>query len=73
MAKHSKYQDNQIEAILSDMVAVLEKHHAPVDLSLIALGNMVSNLLLSSVGENQREALAKAFSHSLLNAVKSNK
>ena len=52
------------------MIAVLEKHKAPVDLSLIALGNMASNLLTTSVPQTQREALAQAFSNSLINAVK---
>ncbi|VEH65750.1 sulfatase family protein [Rodentibacter pneumotropicus] len=41
-----------------------------MDLSLIALGNMASNLLTSSVPQTQREALAQAFSNSLINAVK---
>lgn len=70
MAKHSKYQDKQINVILSEMITVLEKHQAPVDLSLIVLGNMVSSLLTSSIGETQRIALAKAFSDSLMNAIK---
>ena len=52
------------------MIAVLEKHKAPVDLSLIALGNMASNLLTTSVPQTQREVLAQAFSNSLINAVK---
>lgn len=70
MAKHSKYQDKQINVILSEMITVLEKHQAPVDLSLIVLGNMVSSLLTSSIGETQRIALAEAFSASLMNAIK---
>ena len=49
MAQHSKYSDAQLSAIINDMIAVLEKHKAPVDLSLIALGNMASNLLTTSV------------------------
>ncbi|NYA25030.1 DUF1414 domain-containing protein, partial [Haemophilus haemolyticus] len=40
MAQHSKYSDAQLSAIVNDMIAVLEKHKAPVDLSLIALGNI---------------------------------
>lgn len=47
--------------MLNDMIAVIEKHQASVDLSLIVIGNMVTNLLVSSVGTQQREALAKAF------------
>ena len=52
------------------MIAVLEKHQAPVDLSLVVLGNMVTNLLTSSVGKGQQQALAKAFSDALMNSVK---
>ncbi|HDR1221461.1 TPA: YejL family protein [Pasteurella multocida] len=73
MAKNSKYQDKQVDAILNDMIAVLEKHQAPVDLSLVVLGNMVTNLLVSSVGTNQRIALANAFSEVLLNSVNKQK
>lgn len=70
MAKHSKFQDKQVNDIVSDMIAVLEKHQAPLDLSLIVLGNMTSNLLNSSVGSQQRQVLAQAFANSLLNSVK---
>lgn len=73
MAKNSKYQDKQVDAILNDMIAVLERHQAPVDLSLVILGNMVTNLLVSSVGTNQRIALANAFSEALLNSVNKQK
>lgn len=69
MASNSKFQDKQIDSIMQDMIAVLEKHQAPVDLSLVVMGNMVSNLLISSVNEQQRVALAQAFANSLLNAV----
>ena len=71
MATNSKYQDKQIEAMLNEMIAVIEKHQAPVDLSLMVLGNMVTNLLTSSVGEKQRIALAQTFSKALLESVKS--
>lgn len=70
MATNSKFQDKQVDAILNDMIVVLEKHQAPVDLSLIVLGNMVTNLLTSSVGKSQQQALAKAFSDALMNSVK---
>ena len=55
---------------INDMISVLETHKAPVDLSLIALGNMASNLLTTSVPAVQREALAQAFANSLMNSVK---
>ena len=69
MAIQSKYQDKQIDAILNDMIAVLEKHQAPLDLSLIVLGNMTTNLLTSSLGKQQQKVLAQAFSEALLNSI----
>ncbi|ERH27791.1 MULTISPECIES: YejL family protein [unclassified Aggregatibacter] len=69
MAIQSKYQDKQIDAILNDMIAVLEKHQAPLDLSLIVLGNMTTNLLTGSLGKQQQKVLAQAFSEALLNSI----
>ena len=69
MAIQSIYQDKQIDAILNDMIAVLEKHQAPLDLSLIVLGNMTTNLLTGSLGKQQQKVLAQAFSEALLNSI----
>ncbi len=73
MAIQSKYQDKQIDVILNDMIAVLEKHQAPLDLSLIVLGNMTTNLLTGSVGKQQQQVLAQAFADALLNSIKTAK
>jgi UPF0352 protein MS1910 len=73
MAIQSKYQDKQIDAILNDMIAVLEKHQAPLDLSLIVLGNMTTNLLTGSIGKQQQQVLAQAFADALLNSIKTAK
>lgn len=70
MAVNSKYQDKHVDAVINDMIAVLEKHHAPLDLSLMVLGNMVTNLLNAQVGESQRVALAQVFSQALMDSVK---
>lgn len=69
MAIQSKYQDKQIDAILNDMIAVLEKHQAPLDLSLIVLGNVTTNLLTGNLGKQQQKVLAQAFSEALLNSI----
>ena len=69
MAIQSKYQDKQIDAILNDIIAVLEKHQAPLDLSLIVLGNMTTNLLTGNLGKQQQKVLAQAFSEALLNSI----
>ena len=73
MAIQSKYQDKQIDVILNDMIAVLEKHQAPLDLSLVVLGNMTTNLLTGSVGKQQQQVLAQAFADALLNSIKTAK
>ena len=70
MAQSSKYSDKQLQPILNDLIYALEKHKTPTDLSLIAIGNLVSNLLHSSVPENQRKTIAEAFSRALLQSVK---
>ena len=70
MAVNSQYQDKHVDAVINDMIAVLEKHQAPLDLSLMVLGNMVTNLLNAQVGESQRVALAQVFSKALMDSVK---
>ncbi|QBQ64648.1 DUF1414 domain-containing protein [Actinobacillus indolicus] len=74
MASKSKYQDKQLDALLNDLIITLEKHKAPVDLSLMALGNMVTNILVTNVqNPQQREVLADAFSSALKNSLMSAK
>lgn len=71
MATQSKYQDKQIDALLSDLIIAIEKHKAPVDLSLMALGNLITNILKNNVTtETQREVIAEAFSSALKNSLK---
>lgn len=74
MATQSKYQAKQLDALLNDLILTLEKHKTPVDLSLMALGNMVSNILLTNISNpTQRQKLAETFNQALLNAIQSSK
>lgn len=74
MAIQSKYKSEQLDALLKDLFIVLEHHKAPADLSLMALGNMVTNILHNSAKDDlQRERLADAFTHTLKSALKSAK
>ncbi|MCW9716477.1 YejL family protein [Avibacterium avium] len=70
MAKQSKFQDKQVDTLLNELIAVFEKHQTPVDLSLVVLGNMVTNVLKNNMGQQQRIALAQAFSDALMNSLK---
>lgn len=58
MPQLSRYSDEHVEQLLSELLSVLEKHKAPTDLSLMVLGNMVTNLINTSVAPAQRQAIA---------------
>ena len=69
MPQHSRYIDEHVEQLLSELVNVLEKHKTPTDLSLMVLGNMVTNLINTSVAPAQRQAIAKSFAQALQSSV----
>ncbi|EMM7215438.1 YejL family protein [Enterobacter bugandensis] len=69
MPQHSRYSDEDVEQLLSELVNVLEKHKTPTDLSLMVLGNMVTNLINTSVAPAQRQAIAKSFAQALQSSV----
>ena len=69
MPQHSRYSDEHVEQLLSELVNVLEKHKTPTDLSLMVLGNIVTNLINTSVSPAQRQAIAKSFAQALQSSV----
>ncbi|CAH0234920.1 hypothetical protein SRABI13_02556 [Erwinia aphidicola] len=72
MAQSSRYSNERVERILAEMVQVLEQNQAPTDLSLMVLGNMVTNLLNTSVAPAQRQHMARSFAEALLASVINN-
>ncbi|WP_087019159.1 YejL family protein [Thaumasiovibrio subtropicus] len=69
----SKYSDKQVEAILNDMINVLENHRAPADLSLMIVGDLATNIINNNVPDGQREAIADKFAAALRSSVKDKK
>ncbi|KXF79978.1 YejL family protein [Enterovibrio sp. ZSDZ35] len=66
----SKYQDKNVEQILSDVVNVLEKHKASNELSLMIVGNIATNLINSSkMPAEQRKIIAEKFAQALLSSI----
>ncbi|ARF50776.1 MULTISPECIES: YejL family protein [Pantoea] len=65
MPQSSRYSDQRVEQLLAEMAQVLQKDQAPTDLSLMVLGNMVTNLINSDVAPAQRRALARSFADAL--------
>lgn len=73
MPQLSRYSDQRVEALLSELLQVLEKDQAPTDLSLMVLGNMVTNLINTSVAPAQRKTLARSFAEALQASVNDDK
>ncbi|QSX38610.1 YejL family protein [Shewanella sedimentimangrovi] len=69
MAIQSKYTNTQVESLIAELLAVLDKHKAPTDLSLMVLGNCTSHLLNTQVAAS-RGAVAEQFAKALAQSVK---
>ncbi|MGL6019677.1 MAG: YejL family protein [Gibbsiella quercinecans] len=73
MPQSSRYSDEHVEQLLTELVNVLEKHHAPTDPSLMVLGNMVTNLINTSISPAQRKTLARSFAEALQASIREDK
>lgn len=73
MPQSSRYSDEHVEQLLSELVNILEKHHTPTDLSLMVLGNMVTNLINTSITPAQRKTLARSFAEALQASIREDK
>ena len=73
MPQISRYSDEQVEQLLAELLNVLEKHKAPTDLSLMVLGNMVTNLINTSIAPAQRQAIAISFARALQSSINEDK
>ena len=56
----SKYSNERVEQIIDEVVNVLQRHEAPLDLALMVLGNATTELINGSVKPEQRAAIAEA-------------
>ncbi len=70
MPQTSRYSDERVETLLRELVNVLEQQKAPTDLSLMVLGNMVTNLINTSVAPAQRQAIVRSFAQALQSSVR---
>ncbi len=66
----SKYSNNDVEQLLEQVLAVLREQQAPIDLSLMTLGNAVSHLLTTQFKGAQRDAMLDSFCQALNRSVK---
>lgn len=73
MPQSSRYRDEHVEQLLSELVNVLESHNTPIDLSLMVLGNMVTNLINTSIAPAQRQAITHSFAEALQASIREDK
>ncbi len=69
MPQQSKYTDSQFEALMHDIIISLEKNNADRDLSLMALGNVITNIFLQQVDSAHRGKMAEQFTQVLLKSI----
>lgn len=69
MPQQSRYNNNDVETIMNEVLLVLEKHQAKKDLSLMVLGNVISHILNHQVVPSERAKLANTFSRILQKTV----
>lgn len=65
----SKYTDKQIENILAEVGAVLDKHSATPELILMIAGNIATNVINQNVAASQRKAIADKFAEALVSSI----
>lgn len=74
MPQASRYSDQHVEKLLAELVQVLEKQKTPTDLSLLmVLGNMVTNLINTSIAPAVRPAIVRSFIEALQASIKEDK
>ncbi|RUO81552.1 hypothetical protein CWI84_00285 [Idiomarina tyrosinivorans] len=69
MPIQSKYATDKQDAILNELMAVLEKHQTPADLALMSLGNAVTNVVQQGYKGDQQGAVARQFANILLQSL----
>ena len=64
----SKYNNEQFDALMNDLITALEKHKAPEDLRLMVLGNLTTNII-NGMAPAQRQAITEKFIQALTASV----
>ena len=65
----SKYSDEKVETILTEIAAILDKHSASPELTLMIAGNIATNVLNHNVASSQRKVIAEKFAQALTSSL----
>ena len=69
MPQQSRYSNEEFEALMNEVILVLEKNEAKRDLSLMVLGNVLTNIFNQQVAPENREAMLEQFTSVLKKSV----
>lgn len=69
MPIQSNYSDQQVETLLAELLAVLERHKTGTNLSLVVLGNMITHLINAQIAPSQRKMIAASFADALVKSI----
>jgi hypothetical protein len=70
MPQRSKYTDKQFEAAMNDIIVALEKNKADRDLSLMVLGNVITQIFQHQFTPENRVKGVQKFTEVLNKSVK---
>lgn len=73
MPIHSRYSDEEIDVLLNEIGALLDKHQASTDLALMVLGNFTSYLINHRVLASHRQDVSQAFIQALQASIHTDK
>ncbi|MFC3120095.1 YejL family protein [Agaribacter flavus] len=65
MPIQSRYTNEEFELLMQEVFVTLERNNADRDLSLMALGNVISTIFMQQVNEQDRDAMVEKFCHVL--------
>lgn len=70
MPINSKYSNDQVEQVITDLLGVLTRHEASVELSLMCLGNATSHIIEHSIPQKQQKQVIDTFNQALNATIK---
>ena len=65
MPIQSRYTNEEFEALMQDVFVTLEKNRANRDLSIMVLGNVLSNIFQNQVAADKRQKMINQFCDAL--------
>lgn len=70
MPINSKYSNQQVETVIADLLAVLNRHEANVELSLMCLGNATSHIINHQIAREHQQNVIDSFKQALQATIK---